>query len=211
MPVYGAPPLPIVPLALMVVAIAIGAALFVMSQDKKESGGISAQQASTNLVLHMDGLDITETTFRQQTAQGIKKGNIACDRLAGQAPENIAAGLKLGVLKMTVPTQSGVAAKKDQKADDASLLVAAQIVLDTCPKGAAPAPGQPVNPPPGGNQPAPVGSPAPAPGGNPPGPVGSPAPAPGGNQPAPVGSPAPAGTPRPNTPAPGPPAATPRP
>jgi len=208
MPVYGAaPPMPVVPLALMVLAIVIGAALFLMSRDSKDSGGISSQQAASGLILHMDGLDITENVFRQQTAVGIQKGNIACDRLAGQPADNIAAGLRLGVLKMTVPNQSGVAVKKDQKADDASLLVAAKIVLDTCPKGAAPAPSQQqTNPPPGGGQPVPAGTQAP---GGQPVPTGTQAPPPGGGQPVPAGTQAPATnvTPRPvpqTTPAPAP-------
>jgi hypothetical protein len=199
MPVYGvAPPLPVVPLALMVLAIVVGAVLFYMSQDTKDSGGISAQQAASSLVLHMDGLDVTENVFRQQTAQGIKKGNMACDRLAIQPADNIAAGLKLGVLKMTIPNQSGVALKKGQKADDASLLVAAQIVLESCPKGAAPVPGQQqTNPPPG--QPVPTGTQAaPAPGGQPV-PTGTQAAPPPGGQQVPTGTQVPAAgvTPRP--------------
>jgi len=204
--------MPVVPLALMVLAIVIGAALFYMSQDKKDSGGISTQQAASGLILHMDGLDVTENVFRQQTAQGIKKGNIACDRLASQPADNIAAGLRLGVLKMTIPTQSGVAAKKDQKADDASLLVAAQIVIESCPKGAAPAPGQQqTNPPPGGGQPVPGGTQAPAAPGGQPVPTGTQAAPPAGGQQVPTGTQVPAAN---VTPRPVPqtsPAATPRP
>ena len=168
-----------------------------MSRDSKDSGGISTQQAASGLVLHMDGLDITENVFREQTAVGIKKGNIACDRLAGQPADNIAAGLRLGVLKMTVPSQSGVAPKKDQKADDASLLVAAQIVLDSCPKGVAPAPSQQqTNPPPGGGQPVPGGQQVP---GGQPVPTGTQAAPPAGGQQVPTGTQVPAAgvTPRP--------------
>jgi hypothetical protein len=204
MSVYGAPPLPVVPLALMVLAIVVGAALFYMSRDdKKDSGGISPQQASTNVILHLEGVDITETAFRREIATGISKGNIPCAAFSGQSADNLAAGLRLGALKMTVPNQSGVASKNGQKADDASLMLAAQIVLDACPKGAAPAQNQPQNPPaqPGGNQPAP--------GGNQPAPAGTQtAPPPGGNQPAPAGTPRPATSPAPGGAAP---ASTPRP
>jgi hypothetical protein len=203
MPVYGAPPLPVIPLALMALAIVVGAALFYMSQeDKKSSGGISPQQASAGAVLHLEGVDITEAAFRREIGTGISKGNIPCAAFAGQTADNLAAGLKLGGLKMTVPTgESGVAVKSGQQADDASLKLAAQIVLDSCPKGAAPAQQQqqpPAQPPPGQTQP---GQPQPGqPGGAPP-PAGTPsAPAvpPGGQQP-------PAATPRPGTPAPPPP------
>jgi len=205
MPVYGAaPPLPVVPLALMVLAIIIGGVLFFMSMDDKKDSGITPQQAATGLVLHMDGLDITEDAFRREIATGIQKGRVPCDKLAGQQPDNIAAGLRLGALKMEVPSASGVAPKNGQKADDASLLVAAQVVVDSCPKGAAPAPAQQqqLNPPPGGNQPVP--------GGNQPAPAVTQVPAPG-NQPALTGTqaPAPGGTPRPATPAA--PVTTPRP
>jgi len=191
MPVYGAPPLPVVPLALIVLAIVVGAALFYMSQSDKKETGITAQQAASSLVLHLDGVDITEAAFRREIGTGISKGRVPCDRLAGQPPDNIAAGFRLGVNKMEIPSASGVAQKAGQKADDASLLVAAQVVLDSCPKGAAPAPAQQqqTNPPggqqvpPAGNQPAPSGTQA----------------APAGGQQVPVGTQVPAAgvTPRP--------------
>src|SRR5207237_448167 len=118
MPVYGAPPLPVVPLALMVLAIVVGAALFYMSQSDKTETGITAQQAASSLVLHLDGVDITEAAFRREIDTGIKKGRVPCDRLAGQPADNIAAGFRLGVNKMEVPNASGVAQKTGQKADD---------------------------------------------------------------------------------------------
>jgi hypothetical protein len=213
-PVYGAaPPLPLIPLALMVLAIVVGGVLFYMSQeDKKDSGGITPQQASSALILHLDGLDMTEDAFRREISKGIANGRIPCNVLAPQPADNIAAGLRLGALRMEVPNTSGVASKKDQKADDASLILAATIVKDTCPRADVPAPSQPA---PGSQpgQPVPGAASPTAPGGQPGQPV------PGAGSPtAPGGAPQPGGTPRPATPpaapAPGggaPPAATPRP
>lgn len=201
-PIYGAPPLPVIPLALMLLAIVVGGALFYLSMEDKEKTGITPQQAASSLVLHLDGVDITEDAFRREIGTGITKGRVPCDKLAGQPADNIAAGLRLGALKMEVPNTSGVAAKSGQKADDASLLVAAKVVLDACPKGAVPQQQQPPANPPGGQQQPPGGS-QPAPGGQQPAPTATRAPAPGGQPPAPAGTqpPAPAGTPRPTTPA----------
>jgi hypothetical protein len=200
MPVYGAaPPMPVVPMALMVLAIVVGGALFYLSQSDKAESGITPQQAANNLILHMDGLDITETAFRRDIATGVAKGRVQCDRITGQPADNIAAGLRLGVLKMEVPNASGIVAKKDQKADDASLLIAAQIVLDACPKGAAPAPAQqqPQTNPPGG-QPIPSGTQAAPPPGGQPIPTGTQAPPPAGGTPRPASPGAgPIPTPRP--------------
>jgi hypothetical protein len=212
MPVYGAaPPLPVVPLALMVLAIVVGAALFYMSQSDKKESGITAQQAASSLVLHLDGLDITEAAFRREISTGIAKGRVPCDRLAGQPADNLAAAFRLGVNKMEIPSASGVAQKSGQKADDASLLVAAQVVLDACPKGAAP---QQTNPQ-GGQQVPPAGNTV-QPGGNQPVPAGTQAAPPAGGQQIPGGTQVPAAgvTPRPipvTSPAAPGPGATPRP